>query len=193
MEDATTAVPQPCPSGDQSPWLRVLLSTTANRGILCDWQHQQQLTGSYSAPVRADAFASSTTFSTKISGEGENWAVCGNEGAAGRQRVPANPAGVGTWDVSGPYMLGSARPCMREVSSLASWCYCFLGYVAMRTTDPSTQDQLAHARLIIREAQCHGGLGWLDYDRAFRQQAANDSSMRWNTLSPSLQAATIFG
>ena len=63
----------------------------------------------------------------------------------------------------------------------------------MRTTDPSTRDQLAYARLIIKEAQRHGGMGWLDYDRAFRQQAANDPSMRWNTLSPGLQASTIFG
>ena len=95
--------------------------------------------------------------------------------------------------MSAVHMLGAARPRLREVSSLASWCYCFLGYVAMRTADQSTRDQMAYARLIIKEAQRHGGLGWLDYDRAFRQQAASDPAMRWNTISPSLQASTILG
>ena len=37
---------------------------------------------------------------------------------------------------------------------------------------------LAYARLMVREAQRHGGLGWLDYDRVFRQQAALDPSLR---------------
>ena len=60
-------------------------------------------------------------------------------------------------------------------------------------SDPATQDQLAYARLLIKEAQRHGGLGWLDYDRAFRQQVAADPSIRWNTLIPGLQASTILG
>ena len=88
------------------------------------------------------------------------------------------------------HMLGAARPRLREISSLPTWCYCFLGYMAARTSDPVTRDQLAYARLLIKEAQRHGGLGWLDYDRVFRQQVA---SLRWNTLIPGLQATTILG
>lgn len=42
--------------------------------------------------------------------------------------------------------LGSRRPRMREISSLPAWCYCFLGYMAICTTDPTTRDQLAYAR-----------------------------------------------
>ena len=91
------------------------------------------------------------------------------------------------------HTLGPARPRLREVSSLPTWCYCFLGYIAMLTTDPATRDQLAYARLIIREALRHGGPGWLDYDRAFRQQAATDPSLRWNTLLPGLLASTVIG
>ena len=83
------------------------------------------------------------------------------------------------------------RPQLREVSSLTTWCYCFLGYMAIHTADPTTRDQLAYARLIIREAQRHGGKGWLDYDRSFRQQAAIDPLTRWNTLSPGLLASTV--
>ena len=33
----------------------------------------------------------------------------------------------------------------------------------------------------------------MDYDRAFRQQAAADPSLRWNTLLPRLQASTMLG
>lgn len=48
-------------------------------------------------------------------------------------------------------------------------------------------------RLIIREALRHGGDGWQEYDRSFRSQAAIDPTIRWNTLLPDLQAATILG
>ena len=65
--------------------------------------------------------------------------------------------------------------------------------VAMLTPDPTTRDQLAYARLIIREALRHGGQGWRDYDHAFRQQRAADHTLPWNTLLPGLQAATILG
>ena len=81
----------------------------------------------------------------------------------------------------------------RDVSSLPTWIYCFLGYMAILTSDQQTRDQLAYARLIIREAQRHGGNGWLDYDRAFRQQLAADPSRRWKNLEPRLQAATMYG
>jgi len=89
--------------------------------------------------------------------------------------------------------LGATRPRLREVNSLSTWCYCFLGYMAIRTADPATRDQLTYARLLIREARRHGRSGWLAYDRAFRQQAAADPTLRWNTLIPGLQASTILG
>ena len=92
-----------------------------------------------------------------------------------------------------PSLPGVLRPRMREVTSLASWMYCFLAYVAIRSVDPTTRDMLAYARLIIREAQRHGGSGWRDYDRVFRQQAAIDHSIQWNTLHPGIQAATLVG
>ena len=68
-----------------------------------------------------------------------------------------------------------------------------LVYMAILTSDQQTRDQLAYARLIIREAQRHGGNGWLDFDWAFRQQLAADPSRRWNNLEPGLQAATMYG
>ena len=53
------------------------------------------------------------------------------------------------------------------------------------------QNLLTYGRLIVRESQRHGGTGWLEYDKVFRQQAALDGSLPWNELSPSLFASTI--
>ena len=91
------------------------------------------------------------------------------------------------------HSVGANRPRLREVTSLLSWCHCFLGYVATMTSDPTTRDQLAYARLLMREAQRHGGSAWLDYDRAFRQQLAVEPSNRWNIMNPSLLASTMLG
>ena len=85
------------------------------------------------------------------------------------------------------------RTRLREVPSLVSWMYCFCAYVAIRTPDALTRQMLAYARLIIREALRHGGGGWAEYDRVFRRQISINPALSWNTLEPSLQAATILG
>ena len=56
--------------------------------------------------------------------------------------------------------------------------------MAMLTPDLTSTDQLAYARLIIREALRHGRQGWRDYGRAFCQQSAADHTLPWNTLLP---------
>ena len=85
----------------------------------------------------------------------------------------------------------SSRPRLREVTSLTSWIYCFLTYLAVRCSDQVTRDGLIYARLVVQEALRHGGRGWLDYDRLFRHQAALNPSLPWNTLHASLMATTI--
>ena len=92
-----------------------------------------------------------------------------------------------------PALPGVLKPRLREVATLPAWIYCFLAYVALRVTDPLARDMLAYARLIIREAQRHGGSGWLDYDRVFRQQAALDPTLKWTELHPGIQASTLVG
>ena len=91
-----------------------------------------------------------------------------------------------------PALPGSMKPRPREVSSLASWLYCFLAYAALQCPDKESRDRLVYARLMIREAQCHGGQGWLAYDSFFRQQAALDPSFQWNVLHPAIQASKLF-
>ena len=85
------------------------------------------------------------------------------------------------------------RTKLREVPSLESWLYCFSAYMAVRTLDPLTRDMLAYARIIIREALRHRGSGWMEYDCIFRRQVAINPATPWNSLQPSLQAATILG
>ena len=92
-----------------------------------------------------------------------------------------------------PFSSLTPRPLLREVPSLVSWLYCFVTYVAVRTPDPLTRDMLAYARLLMREALRHGGNGWSEYDRVFRKQLVINPNLEWNSLLPSLQAATIFG
>lgn len=90
-----------------------------------------------------------------------------------------------------PGLPGALKPRLREPTSLASWMYCFLGFLGIRATDLKMREGLAYARLIIREAQLYGGSGWLDYDRLFRQQAAIEPSLLWDTIHPGIQAATL--
>ena len=87
---------------------------------------------------------------------------------------------------------GVMKPRLREVTTLATWLYCFLAYAALRCPDQESRDRMAYARLIIREAQRHGGQGWLAYDKGFRLQAALDPSLRWNVLEPHIRASTLF-
>ena len=90
-----------------------------------------------------------------------------------------------------PSLPGSLKPRLREITSLVPWLHCFLAYVALRTSDPNTEHMLAYGRLIIQVAQQHQGLGWLEYDRVFRQQAAIRPSLEWNKLHTDIQGATI--
>ena len=93
-----------------------------------------------------------------------------------------------------PMMPGFLKPRLRDITTLPSWVYCFLAYTAIRSPDPATREMLAYARLVIRESQRHGGRGWLEYNRVFRQQAALDHTMRWNTLlHPGIQVGTVVG
>ena len=86
---------------------------------------------------------------------------------------------------------GPLKPRLREIQSPLTWVSSFLSYVAVLTPDPKTRDLLTYGRLVIREAQRHGGSGWAEYDKIFRQHAALDPAVKWNELSPSLHASTI--
>ena len=88
---------------------------------------------------------------------------------------------------------GHTRPRFREISTPLSWINCFLTYLAVRTQDTATRDQLMYSRLVLQEAARHGGMGWIEYYRVFRKQAALNSMLTWNSLQPGLHASAILG
>ena len=93
----------------------------------------------------------------------------------------------------GPHSIyaGFAKPRLRDIQSPLTWVSCFLAYAAVLTPDAKTRNLLTYGRLVVREAQRHGGPGWQEYDKIFRQHAALDPSVQWNELNPSLHASTI--
>ena len=96
-------------------------------------------------------------------------------------------------ELPGPHSMyaGPAKPRLREIQSPLTWVSCFLAYAAVLTSDVKTRNLLTYGRLVVREAQRHGGPGWQEYDKIFRQHAALDPSVQWNELNPSLHASTI--
>ena len=114
-----------------------------------------------------------------------------NVGSAGGQHFTSQPTGRFPWPHLAIYPYPSLRPRLREVPSLSSWLYC--AYIAVLTPDTHTRELLAYCKLIIREALYHGGMGWQEYDRTFRCQAAIDTSLPWNVLVLDLQAAMLLG
>ena len=92
-----------------------------------------------------------------------------------------------------PFLLGMLKPLLRDVTSLPSWIYSFLAYIAIQANDQGVRDRRANARLMVSEARMHGGSNWLDYDHVFRQQAVLDHSLTWNTVHSGIQATTLVG
>ena len=85
----------------------------------------------------------------------------------------------------------SNKPRLQEVDSPLTWASCFLAYAAVWTSDLKTRNVLTYGHLVIYKAQRHSGLGWLEYDKIFRQHAALSSSTVRNELNPSFHESTV--
>ena len=68
-----------------------------------------------------------------------------------------------------PFLPGMLKPRLRDVTSLPSWIYWFLAYIAIQANDQGVRDKRAYARLMVSEAQRLGGSNWLDYECVFRR------------------------
>ena len=75
---------------------------------------------------------------------------------------------------------GRRKASAQDVSLLATRCYPFLIYMAIRTSNLRTRDQIADARLIIRKAPRYGG-------EAGRIMTGRSTSKPLQTLSPILE------
>ena len=81
----------------------------------------------------------------------------------------------------------------REIPDFFSWVQCFGTYAAVMAAQfpEKTRQLLAYQTMIVREARCCGGKGWLAYDSMFRQQATLDPDCDWSRLNNSLYSVTF--
>ena len=92
-----------------------------------------------------------------------------------------------------PFPSKDSKVKLRQISSVSAWVQCFATNVAIvsQSAPKKVSGMLAYMRLLVREASCHGGMGWLAYDSLFRQQAAADPSLRWDSLNADLFNITV--
>ena len=76
----------------------------------------------------------------------------------------------------------------QEITDILTWVECFTSYVTVISTSfPSRScDLLSYMALIIRMAKRYTGNYWLNYDRAFRLEAAASNLRDWSQLKPDL-------
>ena len=83
----------------------------------------------------------------------------------------------------------------RKVTDLASWVQCFATYVGVLAgSSPEVVPELmAYLIQIVRVSQDFGGLAWVNYDLAFRRQAAATGNRSWSKINPSLYSICFSG
>ncbi len=81
-------------------------------------------------------------------------------------------------------------PQMQNISTPLQWAYCMFTYIAVACDDDRIREMLTYAHIVLHLTQKHGGAGWLEYNQTFRQQAASDSTTKWNAVNPSLMASS---
>ena len=83
----------------------------------------------------------------------------------------------------------------RTVTDIATWLQCFATYTSvMSTSHPqAVPELLAYLIFILRASQDFGGVAWVTYDAAFRQQAAITGNRQWSRVNPSLYSICFSG
>ncbi|KAL5471327.1 hypothetical protein EMCRGX_G029431 [Ephydatia muelleri] len=82
----------------------------------------------------------------------------------------------------------------RLVTELIPWVQCFATYTSVmsRRFPESVPELLAYMTGIIRASREHGPT-WIEYDSAFRRQAASTGNRVWSRINPSLYAVNFTG
>ena len=77
-----------------------------------------------------------------------------------------------------------AHPQKKGVDNVLTWVECFVSYMSVITTHMPhrSRDLLAHLSLILRTSKRFGGNAWFNYDRAFRQEAADTGLQDWSDV-----------
>ena len=84
---------------------------------------------------------------------------------------------------------------LRKVTDLASWIQCFAMYVGVLSwsSPEAVPELMAYLIQIVRVSQDFGGLAWVNYDMAFRRQAAATGNKLWSKINPSLYSICFSG
>ena len=92
--------------------------------------------------------------------------------------------------IAGQYVIPSpsAHPRKKGVDNIVTWVECFVSYMSVITAHMPhrSRDLLAHLSLILRTSKRFGGNAWLNYDRAFRQEAATTGLQDWSGMKADL-------
>ena len=83
----------------------------------------------------------------------------------------------------------------RRVTDIASWIQCFAVYVGIMagSSPESVPELMAYLIQIVRVSQDFSGLAWVNYDLAFRRQAAATGNRLWSKINPSLYSICFSG
>jgi hypothetical protein len=81
------------------------------------------------------------------------------------------------------------------VTNILTWVECFRSLVSVLSQKyPSFLPELmAYMSLIVKCQKRFEGLGWFNYDRAFRRQAAITRSMNWSRMDSTLFSLAFMG
>ena len=104
---------------------------------------------------------------------------------------PLNP---GEASLTPAATLGGTRR-KRAVTDIATWLQCFVTYTSVMSTShlQAVPELLAYLIFILRASQDFGGVDWVTYDAAFRQQAAITGNRQWLRVNPSLYSICSSG
>ena len=83
----------------------------------------------------------------------------------------------------------------KKVTDILTWVQCFAVYTSvMASRNPeAVPELLAYLVCILRTSQDFGGLAWVNYDSAFRRQAAATGNRQWSRVNPSLYSICFAG
>ena len=83
----------------------------------------------------------------------------------------------------------------RRVTDIATWIQCYASYVGVLsgTSPEAVPELMAYLVHIVRVSQDFGGMAWVNYDMAFRRQAASTGNRQWSRINPSLYSICFAG
>ena len=83
----------------------------------------------------------------------------------------------------------------RRVTDIATWTQCFASYVGVLSgiSPEAVPELITYLVHMVRVSQDFGGMVWVNYDMAFRRQAATTGNRQWSRINPSLYSICFAG